>query len=69
MGKSNNFTDGMPIIDKILFDEAGICIKQYNDGQYNRLEIDISGNYDKKALRELKRKIKSLKIVEIAHDE
>ena len=52
----------MPLIDKILFDESGIYVKQYNDGQYNRLDIDISGHYDKEALKELKRKVNSLKI-------
>lgn len=60
--KGSKFTDGMPIIDKILFDEAGIYIKQYNDGQFNRLDIDISGHFDKTALKELKMKVNSLEI-------
>ena len=50
------------LIDKILFDEAGIYIKQYNDGQDNRLDIDISGHYDRDALVELKKQISSLEI-------
>ena len=62
MRNSNNWTKGMPLIDKVLFDEAGIYVKQYNDGQDNRLDIDISGHYDKQALKELKRKVRSLKI-------
>lgn len=60
--KGSEWTEGMPIVDKILFNEAGIYIKQYNDGQDNRLDIDISGHYDKDALIELKRKINSLEI-------
>lgn len=62
--KESKYTHGMPLIDKILFDEAGIYIKQYNDGQDNRLDIDISGHYDKEALIELKKQVNSLEIDE-----
>ena len=65
----DKWTDGMPLIQKILFDEAGIYVKQYNDGKDNRLDIDISGHYDKTALKELKKQVNSLEIDERLTDE
>ena len=65
MRKESTWTKGMPLIDKILFDEAGIYVKQYNDGRDDRLDINISGHYDKEMLEELKQKVNSLLITKI----
>jgi len=47
---------------EIIYDEAGIRVYRYFDGQQLRLNIDIGGVYDKDALKELKRKARSLRI-------
>ena len=60
--KKIDWVKGMPLTDRVLFDEAGITVKQYNDGIDNRLDVDITGHYDKEALIELKRKVNSLEI-------
>lgn len=52
----------MEKMPKQIYDEAGIWVKQYFDGQEERLWIDISGYFDKNALKEIKKKVAGLKI-------
>ena len=59
-----DWSKGMPLDKKIIFDEAGIYVYQYNNNIEDRIYLDISGSYDNESLKELKQKINSLHVTE-----